>query len=773
MRICPKCQAPVPEEAPQGLCPKCLLAVVSAPTEAGVRAEAPSIPSLESVAAAFPQLKIVEFIGKGGMGLVYKARQPHLDRLVALKLLPQKPDSDPTFGERFTREARVLARLNHPNIVAVYDFGRVEGFFFLAMEFVDGVNLRQAMRAGRFTPAQALALVPRICDALQYAHDEGVLHRDIKPENLLLDVRGRVKIADFGIAKLLGDNQDLTLTASGAAIGTPHYMAPEQFEHPHEVDQRADIFSLGVVFYEMLTGELPLGRFAPPSEKADVDARIDQIVMRTLEKERERRFQSAGEVKTRVENVTANPLPAEPSRGGQHNPQNPAGPGTPGGPPPPSISGGGTSGERPGRPSRRAFAGLVLAGLSLMCLLLVLLILSAGHAHGGGIVVLLLLFALPATAGTWLGWSALHKYKVAPVDSKHLWFARISALLWPLFLCDIAMFLILILSVRNLELHLFHMNAPVLTVFAGFVALAGIAALNWSLGRDWVKRWRSDPLAVPFEGLMAGASRTRRVAVGATGLMVVFILSTLLVHLRRSAEPPQETILAQPTSPPGYGVPMGLPPGNDWTYQSRLSVPAGYVLTLTATLWSNQIPVKVGAPSSAFIISPPLHGTHGHVAWRLLGNQALADGAPLEFSVGLDQHPELEARAFDVVTPQPVAVDWVGQPAQVWPPWDGQTKFVLVKGTGPETSGPAQLDSDPVKPSGANPDADPSSPPEPNRAAEWVVGLETRLDPIPPELLRRVHRPQFGSGTNWVSLIDPNPTSEADALKLESQSSNP
>src|SRR5262249_42253016 len=150
-------------------------------------------------------------------------------------------------------------------------FGQVEGFWYLVMEFVDGVNLRQAMRAGRFSPSQALALVPRICDALQYAHEEGVLHRDIKPENLLLDTRGRVKIADFGIAKLLGEQKDLTLTASGAAIGTPHYMAPEQLERPHEVDQRADIFSLGVVFYEMLTGELPIGRFAPPSEKAEVD----------------------------------------------------------------------------------------------------------------------------------------------------------------------------------------------------------------------------------------------------------------------------------------------------------------------------------------------------------------------------------------------------------------------------------------------------------------------------------------------------------------------
>jgi tRNA A-37 threonylcarbamoyl transferase component Bud32 len=258
------------------------------------------------VAAAFPQLEIVELIGTGGMGAVFKARQPKLDRYVALKVLPEALARDPAFAERFQREGRVLARLNHPNIVSVHDFGQSGDFFYLLMEYVDGVNLRQAMRAGRFTPAQALALVPRICEALQFAHDEGVLHRDIKPENILLDARGRVKIADFGIAKLLSETRaDVSLTATGAAVGTPQYMAPEQIERPAEVDHRADIYSLGVVFYELLTGELPLGRFAPPSAKIDLDARIDEIVLRALTKERELRQQSAREVKTDVEGVTA------------------------------------------------------------------------------------------------------------------------------------------------------------------------------------------------------------------------------------------------------------------------------------------------------------------------------------------------------------------------------------------------------------------------------------------------------------------------------------
>jgi serine/threonine protein kinase len=297
----------VPDSAAEGLCTRCLLAAAATPTEAGQpTGTRPTAPPLERVAAAFPQLEILELIGAGGMGAVFKARQPKLDRCVALKVLPEALAKDPAFAERFQREGRVLARLNHPNIVSVHDFGQSGDFFYLLMEYVDGVNLRQAMRAGRFTPAQALALVPRVCEALQFAHDEGVLHRDIKPENILLDARGRVKIADFGIAKLLGETRaDVSLTATGAAVGTPHYMAPEQIERPADVDHRADIYSLGVVFYELLTGELPLGRFAPPSAKADLDTRIDEIVLRALTKERELRQQSAREVKTEVEGVTA------------------------------------------------------------------------------------------------------------------------------------------------------------------------------------------------------------------------------------------------------------------------------------------------------------------------------------------------------------------------------------------------------------------------------------------------------------------------------------
>jgi serine/threonine protein kinase len=286
-----------------------VLLQASIPTEGGKGQPAPS---RDEVAAAFPQLEILELIGQGGMGFVFKARQPKLERLVALKILPQALAADPAFAERFSREGRLLARLNHPNIVSIHDFGQAGGYFYLLMEYVDGVNLRQAMRAGRFTPAQALVVVPKICEALQFAHDEGILHRDIKPENILVDVRGRVKIADFGIAKLVGDAQpEAALTGTGATLGTPHYMAPEQLETPATVDHRADIYSLGVVFYEMLTGELPLGRFQPPSHKVEMDVRLDEVVLHALEKEPSRRYQHASQVRTAVETIVSGTPPAQ------------------------------------------------------------------------------------------------------------------------------------------------------------------------------------------------------------------------------------------------------------------------------------------------------------------------------------------------------------------------------------------------------------------------------------------------------------------------------
>ena len=171
------------------------------------------------------------------------------------------------------------------------------------MEFVDGVTLRDTIAAGKVSQQEALRIVPVLCDALQFAHEEGVVHRDIKPENILLDKRGRVKIADFGLAKLMkrDESADNNLTVTHQVMGTVRYMAPEQMSKTKCVDHRADIYSLGVVFYELLTGELPMGWFAPPSKTIGVDVRMDEVVLRALEAEPSRRYQHASEVKSAVE----------------------------------------------------------------------------------------------------------------------------------------------------------------------------------------------------------------------------------------------------------------------------------------------------------------------------------------------------------------------------------------------------------------------------------------------------------------------------------------
>jgi serine/threonine protein kinase len=335
---CPHCRQDLPPDAPDGVCPRCVLGLGFGDRSAdradrrsektGARptaAEAGTGPSPatygtttsdrfappdpDNLARDFPHLEILELLGQGGMGAVYKARQRRLDRLVALKVLPPEVAGLPGFEERFTREARALARLNHPNIVTLHDFGEAGGLYYFLMEFVDGVNLRQLIAGGTLEPRQALAIVPQVCEALQYAHDAGVVHRDIKPENLLVDKKGRVKIADFGLVKLMSQREGtagraaFVLTGSQQVMGTPHYMAPEQMERPQAVDHRADIYSLGVVFYEMLTGELPLGRFAPPSRMVQIDARLDDVVLRALEKEPALRYQQVSEVKTDVESI--------------------------------------------------------------------------------------------------------------------------------------------------------------------------------------------------------------------------------------------------------------------------------------------------------------------------------------------------------------------------------------------------------------------------------------------------------------------------------------
>lgn len=274
-------------------------------------------PKIEELVAKFPQLEILEFIGQGGMGAVYKARQKQLDRVVALKILPPQVATGPGFAERFAHEARALAKLNHPHIVTLYEFGQADGLFYFLMEFVDGLNLGHLLRDRKLAPNEALAIVPQICDALQYAHEHGIVHRDIKPENILLSKEGQVKIADFGVAKIVAQGLEEAagttpapageLTQAGSALGTPQYMAPEQIKNSAEVDHRADIYSLGVVFYQMLTGELPEGKIEPPSKKVQVDVRLDEVVLRALEKKPEMRYQEASVLKTQVETIAQMP----------------------------------------------------------------------------------------------------------------------------------------------------------------------------------------------------------------------------------------------------------------------------------------------------------------------------------------------------------------------------------------------------------------------------------------------------------------------------------
>jgi predicted Ser/Thr protein kinase len=300
--LCPECGKPVPPASQHQVCPACLLrqALASGTLVDGAPATAAPPPSPEEIARKFPQFEVTECLGRGGMGVVYKARQKSLDRWVAIKILPPERVGDGKFAERFAREAAILAKLSHPNIVTIHDFGETGGWFYIVMEYVDGVNLRDLLREGKLDPRQALAIVPPICEALQYAHDKGIVHRDIKPENLLLDRDGRIKIADFGIAGLIG--------VGGDGIGTPPYMAPEQAGAAAQIDHRADIYALGVVLYEMLTGERPAKELVAPSQKVQIDVRLDEMVLRALEQNPELRYQTAGEFKTVVETLAGGEL---------------------------------------------------------------------------------------------------------------------------------------------------------------------------------------------------------------------------------------------------------------------------------------------------------------------------------------------------------------------------------------------------------------------------------------------------------------------------------
>ncbi len=307
-RCCSRCQKPFSRddglEKIQEICPDCLEEDAYLATEVAPEPEDPR-QGLKP-GGQFQGMEIIAILGQGGMGTVYKARQFHLDRIVALKILSPQLGNTPEFIERFQREARALAGLNHPNIVTIHDFGKEENLCYIIMEYIPGQNLRTLLRRNSLSPEEALDLVPQVCDAIQYAHREKIIHRDIKPENILLDSQGKIHVTDFGLAKMAQRKEtDLqTITTPDKVMGTPNYMAPEQIETPTKVDHRADIYAIGVLLYELLTGELPIGKFPPPSRKTDLDPRIDSIVLKALEKEPDKRYQRAGEIREAVRELS-------------------------------------------------------------------------------------------------------------------------------------------------------------------------------------------------------------------------------------------------------------------------------------------------------------------------------------------------------------------------------------------------------------------------------------------------------------------------------------
>ncbi len=203
----------------------------------------------------FGAYEVLEELGSGGMGKVYRAKNVTLERIVALKTLAPKFSADQGFVQRFLKEARSAARLNHPNIVQIYDFGCEEGVYYLAMEYVDGQSVRTVLTRGRFSERQALLVIRYAVRALAVAHAEGIVHRDIKPDNLMLTAKGELKLVDLGIAKRVDEGQGLTQT--GETVGTPHYISPEQIRGVKDIDARTDIYSLGATFYELVTGHAP------------------------------------------------------------------------------------------------------------------------------------------------------------------------------------------------------------------------------------------------------------------------------------------------------------------------------------------------------------------------------------------------------------------------------------------------------------------------------------------------------------------------------------
>lgn len=217
-------------------------------------------PSPESLAELLPQYDVEFFIAQGGMGAVYKGRQLSLDRDIAIKVLPHEVGESEEFRESFISEAKAMARLNHTNLLGVFDYGTVDGMPYIVMEYVDGGSLHQAAYNQAVEPMQAVVIVKGICDGLTHAHEHGIVHRDIKPSNILLTQKAEPKVADFGLAHAADSDKP------GLVMGTPGYTAPEVFHDPNQAGARADIYSVGVILHQLLTGIDPAGSMEPPTQ---------------------------------------------------------------------------------------------------------------------------------------------------------------------------------------------------------------------------------------------------------------------------------------------------------------------------------------------------------------------------------------------------------------------------------------------------------------------------------------------------------------------------
>ncbi|MEZ5387888.1 MAG: bifunctional serine/threonine-protein kinase/formylglycine-generating enzyme family protein [Prosthecobacter sp.] len=268
-------------------------------------------PTAEELQSLMPGYTIEKILGRGGMGAVYRGIQTNLDRPVAIKVLPPGVEKeDPTFAERFKSEAKLMAKLNHPAVVAVYDFGTtLGGQLYFAMEYVDGSDVSQMIAAqGRLPPDHALAITAHVCDALAAAHELGIVHRDIKPANVLINMKGQVKVADFGLAKVEEPGSH-GLTKTGYAMGTPDFVAPEALTLGTAIDGRADLYAVGVMLYQMLTGQIPRGAWQPASVLVPgLDPRYDAIITKAMQYDRENRHSDAMELRRELDVIMTVPL---------------------------------------------------------------------------------------------------------------------------------------------------------------------------------------------------------------------------------------------------------------------------------------------------------------------------------------------------------------------------------------------------------------------------------------------------------------------------------